>query len=105
MVHPFIKDRLPELTEIFKKHQVKKAYVFGSAVTDRFNDQSDVDFLIYPQDETDEPDPVVRGGILWDLYYALKDLLKRDVDMVTRDSLKNKYFIEELNRTAVPIYG
>jgi predicted nucleotidyltransferase len=105
MVHPFIKDKLPELTEIFKRHQVKKAYVFGSAVTDRFNESSDVDFLIEPLEPGDEPDPVVRGEILWDLYYALQDLFGRKVDMVTRDSLTNKYFIEELNRTSVPIYG
>jgi predicted nucleotidyltransferase len=105
MVHPFITSRLPELTEIFKKHQVKKAYIFGSAVTDRFNESSDVDFLIEPAEPTDEPDPVVRGEILWDLYFALQDLLHRKVDMVTRDSLKNKYFIEELNSTSVAIYG
>ncbi len=105
MVHPFIKDRLPELTEIFKRHQVKKAYVFGSVVTDGFNDSSDVDFLIEPIEPKDEPDPVVRGEILWDLYFALQDLLHRKVDMVTRDSLRNKYFIEELNRTSVAIYG
>ena len=105
MVHPFIKDRLPELTEIFKKHQVKKAFVFGSAVTDRFNESSDVDFLIEPLDPLDEPDPVIRGEILWNLYYALGDFLHRKVDMVTKDSLTNKYFIQELNRTAIPIYG
>ncbi len=105
MIHPFIKDKLPELTEIFKKHQIKKAYLFGSIVTDRFSENSDVDFLIEPQNELDEPDPVVRGEILWDLYFALQDLLHRNVDMVTKNSLTNKYFIQELNRTAVPIYG
>ncbi len=105
MVHPFIETKLPELTEIFKKHQVKKAYVFGSVVTDRFNEDSDVDFLIEPQDENDEPDPAMRGKVLWNLYYALQDLFQRKVDMVTKNSLRNKYFIAELNRTAVPIYG
>src|ERR1700740_3554163 len=104
MVHPFIKNKLPELTEIFKKYQVKKAYVFGSAVTDRFNESSDIDFLIEPLEAGDEPDPVIRGEILWGLYFALEDLMKRKVDMVTKDSLTNKYFIQELNRTAVPIY-
>jgi predicted nucleotidyltransferase len=105
MVHPFITDKMAELQNIFSTHKVKKAYVFGSAVTDRFNENSDVDFLIEPLEATDEPDPVVRGEILWDLYFALEDLLKRKVDMVTKGSLTNKYFIQELNRTAVPIYG
>jgi len=105
MVHPFITDKMPELQNIFFKHRVKKAYLFGSAITDTFDENSDVDFLIEPLEQMDEPDPVVRGEILWDLYFALEDLLKRKIDMVTKGSLTNKYFIQELNRTAVPIYG
>ena len=102
MLHPFIQSKLPELIEIFEKHQIKRAYLFGSVVTDKFNNDSDVDFLVEPDEIAD---PVVAGGILWDLYYALKFLLKREIDLVTRDSLRNKYFIEELNRTCVSIYG
>ena len=102
MVHSFITDKMAELQTIFFKHNVKKAYLFGSAVTDTFNENSDIDFLIEPGDEAD---PVVKGEILWDLYFALEDFLNRKIDLVTRDSLKNKYFIEELNRTSIPIYG
>ena len=101
MVHPIIENKLPELGNIFKSHNVKRAYLFGSVCTEAFNETSDIDFLIEPGDEID---PVIGGEILWDLYYALKNLLKRDIDMVTRESLTNKYFIEELNRTSVPIY-
>ena len=104
MIHPFVADKLTGLQDIFLKHKVKKAYLFGSVVTDRFNDESDVDFLIDSMTEEDEPDAAVRGEVLWDLYFALEDLFKRKVDMVTRDSLTNKYFIEELNRTSVLIY-
>ena len=102
MIHPIIGDKMPELNKIFEAHRVKKAFLFGSACTDRFNDESDVDFLIEPDYD---PDPVVSGEILWDLYYALKGLLNREVDMVTRDSLTNKYFIEEVNETSIPIFG
>jgi hypothetical protein len=102
MIHPFIENKLPELNKIFKNHKVKKAFLFGSACTDRFNANSDVDFLIEPGDE---PDPLVKGQILWDLYDALQDLMGRKVDMVMRGDLKNKYFIEEVNRTSEIIYG
>jgi len=102
MVHPFIKAKLPELKNIFSRHGVKSAHLFGSACTELFDENSDVDFLIEPGDE---PDPVIKGENLWDLYYALKKSLNRDVDMVTKDSLKNKYFIDEVNRTSIPIYG
>ena len=102
MVHPFITTKLPELNAVFSRHNVKSVRLFGSACTDAFNDDSDVDFLIEPGDELD---PVVRGEILWNLYFALQDLLDRKVDMVTVDSMKNKYFIEEVNRTFISIYG
>jgi len=105
MIHPYVQSKLPELTRIFKDHRVQKAYLFGSAVTGAFNEDSDVDILIDPIDMHTEPDPVERGEMLWDLYYALHKCLNRKVDMVTRNSLTNKYFIQELERTAIPIYG
>lgn len=101
-MHPFISTKLPELKSIFSRYKVKTAYLFGSACTDAFHEDSDVDFLIVPGDE---PDPVVRGENLWDLYFELEDFLNRKVDLVTRDSMKNKYFIEEVNRTSIAIYG
>lgn len=102
MIHSFIESKLPELDGIFKMYHVKRVYIFGSATTMAFNERSDIDLLIEPGDE---PDPVVKGEILWELYYALKRLFQRDVDMITRDSLTNKYLIETLNRTCIPIYG
>jgi predicted nucleotidyltransferase len=102
MVHPFISSKLPELRVIFSLHKVKSAYLFGSVCTELFNENSDVDFLIEPGEELD---PVIKGENLWNLYYALKKSLNRDIDLVTRESLKNKYFIEEVKRTSVSIYG
>ena len=102
MVHPFVDAKLPELRTIFTLYGVKSVSLFGSACAELFNENSDVDFLIEPGDEAD---PVIKGEKLWDLYYALKKSLNRHVDLVTRDSLKNKYFIEEVNRTSIPIYG
>ena len=33
MIHPDIQVVLPEVIELFKKHKIKKAYTFGSALT------------------------------------------------------------------------
>ncbi len=101
-MHPFIKAKLPELRNIFSLYGVKAAYLFGSACTNTFNDNSDIDLLIEPGDESD---PVIKGENLWDLYFELQNFLNRKIDLVTRDSMKNKYFIAEVNRTSVPIYG
>jgi predicted nucleotidyltransferase len=102
MIHATIQPFIPQVIELLKKHQIKKAYVFGSVVTDKFNDQSDVDFLVNLQDGLD---PVDAGGHLWDLQDELKELLHREIDLLTERPLKNPYFIRELNETKTAIYG
>lgn len=102
MINSTIQAYLPKVFELFKKHKIKKAYIYGSALTDKFNKDSDVDFLVNLQEGLN---PVDAGEHLWDLEYELKDLLQRDVDLLTERSLKNPYFISELNSTKVLIYG
>ena len=101
MIHSDLQSKLPEISTLFKKNGVRKAYAFGSVCTDRFNGESDVDFLISFQKGLD---PLEEGEYWWKLYYALQDLLKRDVDLVTEDSLSNPYFIKVMNQTKTTIY-
>lgn len=102
MIHQSIQPYLPKVFELFKKHKITSAYVFGSVLTDTFNEKSDVDFLVNIQEDLD---PVETGGHLWDLTYELEDLLKRPVDLLTERSLKNPYFIKQVNDTKFSIYG
>lgn len=102
MLNSSVKALLPQITELFVKHKIRNAYVFGSVLTERFDKDSDIDFLVNLKDDLD---PVEAGGRLWDLEYELKDLLQRDVDLTTERSLKNPYFISELNSTKLAIYG
>lgn len=102
MINPTIQAFMPQVIELFKKYKIKNAYIFGSALTDKFDDKSDVDFLVNLQEGLD---PVDAGGYLWDLEYELKDLLHREIDLLTERSLRNPYFITEINATKQPIYG
>lgn len=102
MLHPTIMALMPQIKELLKKHKIKSAYVFGSVLTENFDAESDVDFLVNLQDGLD---PVDAGGHLWDLQDELKVLLHRNIDLLTERSLKNPYFISELNATKLPIYG
>jgi len=94
---------LPLIISLFEQHKIKDAYLFGSAITDKFDDKkSDVDFLI---NFVDGIDPVEKGELLWNLRFSLEDHLKRPIDLITETSLKNPYFIEEVNETKMKIYG
>jgi len=93
---------LANVVNILALHKVKNAYLFGSVLTDRFNPSSDVDFLV---NYDPSMDPLERGELLLDLQIALEDEIHRDVDLLTEYSLKNPYFINELNETKYLIYG
>jgi predicted nucleotidyltransferase len=94
---------LPLIISLFEKHKIKDAYLFGSAITDRFDEKkSDVDFLV---NFIDGIDPLEKGELLWNLRFSLEDNLKRPIDLITETSLKNPYFIEEVNETKMKIYG
>jgi predicted nucleotidyltransferase len=102
MIDKSIEPYLPKVIELLKKHKITSAFLFGSVITDSFNEHSDVDFLVNIQEDLD---PVEKGGHLWDLTYELEDLLKRPVDLLTERSLKNPYFIKQVNDTKFAIYG
>lgn len=94
---------LQRIFDLCRQHRVKTLAVFGSILTDRFNDNSDVDLLVdFEPIEHDKFDYV-------DNYFGLRDalerLFKRKVDLIEEKGLRNKYFIANVNRTKQLIYG
>lgn len=101
MIHAEIQRQLPLLVRLFEKYKIKSAFLFGSAVTDKFNAKSDIDFLV--NFKPDVP-PLEKGEALLNLQIELEDTLHRNIDLLTESSLKNPYFIEEVNEKKIKIY-
>lgn len=97
-----ISNKIKLLKPIFQMHKVEKAYLFGSVTTANFTAQSDIDLLITFQENID---PLEKGELWWSLYDSLRLHFNREIDLVTESSLKNPYFIEEVNHTKQLIYG
>lgn len=94
---------LQRIFDLCRKHKVKSLAVFGSILTDRFNEQSDVDLLVDFQPlDPDEFDYVTN---YFDFRDALEQLFSRKVDLIEYGGLRNKYFIASVNRTKQMIYG
>jgi predicted nucleotidyltransferase len=93
--------QLPLVRKLLKEHKIKKAYAFGSVVNDKFNNESDIDLLINFEEGLD---PLERGELIWSLQFALEDNLHREIDLLQESSLKNPYFIEEVNEKKQLIY-
>lgn len=97
-----INDNIQKLFNLCRKYKVSKLYAFGSILTNRFNDESDVDILVNFNSEINHNN---YADNFFELYHALKSLFGRDVDLVDESSVKNPYFKEELEETKLMIYG
>ena len=82
-------------------YKLKKLYAFGSAVTDNFTDDSDIDFLISFDEKLSVEEYTDN---YFALHYKLRELFNREIDIVTERSLSNPYFIESVNETKMLIY-
>jgi uncharacterized protein len=90
-----------QITALCKKFKVKKLYAFGSAVSDKFNQQtSDVDLIV----ELDKMEPLEKGELLMNLWDEFENLFKRKVDLLTDQPIQNKYLSKNIDKTKVLIY-
>ena len=94
---------LQRIIDLCRRHKVKSLAVFGSILTDRFNDQSDIDLLV--DFEPTDPEKFDYVTNFFDFQDSLEALLKSRVDLVVSSGLRNKYFINNVNRTKQVIYG
>lgn len=92
-----------KIIELCKRFHVRKLWVFGSILTDRFNDESDVDLCVdFDKSKISLHD---YADNFFDFQYALEDLFGRDVDLTEDSAVRNRYFREELNEKRKLIYG
>ena len=94
---------LQRIFDLCRQHKVKTLAVFGSILTDRFNEHSDVDILVDFEPTDHEKFDYVSN--YFDFRDALEKLFNRKVDLIEEKGLRNKYFIANINRTKQMIYG
>jgi len=90
-----------KIEELCRKYKVRKLFVFGSILTDRFNEQSDVD-LIVDFDKTEINDLFLN---FFDFKYSMEDFFGRKVDLLEDRPIKNSYLRKKIENTKTLIYG
>ena len=87
---------------IGEKHHVQQLDLFGSAAEDRFNsEESDLDFLV----EFKRLPPAKLADTYFALLNDLRELYGRPIDLVMASAVRNRYFLEQLQATKVPLYA
>jgi uncharacterized protein len=99
-MNPVIIQNIESIKDICRRHKVSKLYAFGSVCTDKFNIQSDIDFIVAFQSRFF--DGYVDNFL--SLEKELEETLKHEVDLVAEETLINPYFIKVVNQTKTPVY-
>lgn len=91
---------MDRIAELCRPHRVKGLYAFGSAARGDRGPGSDGDLLL----DLPLEDPEAFTEHYGALDQALGLLLQRPVDLVPERALHNRYFIQELERTKIPLH-
>ena len=83
------------------QYHVGSLEVFGSAATGNLREDSDLDFLV----EFRTVDSMSLADQYFGLLEALERLFGRKVDLLTRRSLRNPYFVDSVEKTRQLLYA
>jgi len=97
----YLESFIGEIRLLCQKNRVKSLYVFGSVLTDRFTDKSDIDLIV----DIDSIDPLEYSDFYFNLKFALEDLLRREIDLLETRALKNPYLIDNINQSKTLLYA
>ena len=96
-----LESHINDIKKLCSDHKVKELYAFGSVLTNHFNSESDIDFVVdfVPMDVS------IYADNYFDLKFSLQKLFNRSIDLLEEKAIKNPYFRENLNQQRQLIYG
>ena len=89
-----------DVISVCKKYHIIELSLFGSSIRDDFSQNSDIDILV-----SFERDSKITLFDIMELEKDFSQLLKRDVDIVEKESLKNPIRKEKILSTREIIYA
>ena len=95
-----IERNIDELIDLCKQHKVKELYIFGSVLTAKFSDSSDIDFLV----QFENVDLLEYADNYFDFKEKLEKLFGREIDLLENQAIHNPIFRKVLDREKRIVY-
>jgi uncharacterized protein len=97
----FLSQHIDQIIRLCELNKVSSLYAFGSVLTDKFRDDSDIDLVV----EIDDIDPISYSDKYFDLKFQLEKILERQIDLLEQKAIRNRFLKSEIDRTKIQIYG
>ena len=98
---PLIDQYTRDIQRLCEQYKVRRLYAFGSVLTDRFKQDSDVDLIV----DFESLDVRQYADNYFNLKFALEDTLHRPIDLLEEKSIRNPYFRQAIENQRQLIYG
>lgn len=90
-----------DIKKLCSAHKVKQLFAFGSVLTGKFNNDSDIDLVV----DFEPIDVSFYADNYYDFKFSLQDILNRPIDLLEEKAIKNPYFRQAINQQRQLIYG
>ncbi|MBX9782277.1 MAG: nucleotidyltransferase domain-containing protein [Chitinophagaceae bacterium] len=102
-MNSIIEKNLNSIVELCKKHHVKELSVFGSALTNKFDENSDVDFLYLF--DLNKIEHLEYADNYFSFRSSLEQVTGRTVDLVSQKDISNPVFKRMVEQSKVLLYA
>jgi predicted nucleotidyltransferase len=96
-----IEQNISTIEKLCESHMVNHLYVFGSILTNKFSEKSDIDLIVTFK----EIELLRYADNYFDFKFSLEDILKRPVDLLEEKAIRNPYFKQSIDKQKKLIYG
>ena len=96
-----VERNIEKIRALCLKHNVGKLFAFGSVLTNRFKNDSDIDFIV----DFTGVDLFDYADNYFDLKYSLEKLFERNVDLLEDKAINNPYLRQSIDSSKQLIYG
>ncbi len=96
-----IESNIDKIIELCRLHKVSKLFAFGSVLSKNFKQSSDIDLLV----DFEDMDVIDYADNYFNLKSALEAILKRPIDLLEQQAVKNPYLKKSIDTNKQLIYG
>lgn len=96
-----IESNIDNIRNLCKLYKVKRLFVFGSVLSDRFRKDSDIDLIV----DFQGVELYDYADNYFDFKQSLQNLLKREIDLLEDKAIKNPYLRQSIDSSKLQLYG
>ncbi len=96
-----VEANIETIRDLCRRHKVNKLFLFGSVLTGRFKNDSDIDFIV----DFKGVELYDYADNYFDFKSALENLLHRKVDLLEDQAVQNPYLRQSVDSSKQLVYG